>query len=103
MGFVQKIEISLCILLVGYILDWVGFNGSLTTQPAEVLNRLYWLSVIPNIIFTSLCFILALRFPLTEAMMTEVRKQLDKRHQAAAAAATSSAASEPDGRPLSTA
>jgi len=85
MGFVQKFEISFCVLLVGYTLDWVGFNGKLTIQPTEVLDRLYWCSVIPNIVFTSIYFALALRFPLTEAMMNEVRRQLDARHQAAKA------------------
>lgn len=81
MGFVQKVEISLCVLIVGYTLEWSGYDGKLAIQPADVLDRLYWFSVIPNIVFTALYFLLSLRFPLTEAIMGEVRKKLDARRE----------------------
>lgn len=85
MGFVQKIEISLCALLVGYLVVWSGLDTKIATQPPEVLKRLFWLAVVPNIVFTAGYFFIALRFPLTEATMTEVRRQLDARHAAEAA------------------
>ena len=88
MGFVQKIEISLCALLVGYLITWSGLDTKIASQPPEVLRRLFWLAVIPNIVFTAGYFFLALRFPLTEAMMTEVRRRLDERHQAASSPAS---------------
>lgn len=89
MGFVQKIEISLCALLVGYLIVWSGLDTKLASQPPEVLNRLFWLAIIPNIVFTSGYFILALRFPLTEAMMTTVRHKLDARHHEESVASAS--------------
>ncbi len=91
MGFVQKIEISLCALLVGYLVVWSGLDTKIAAQSPEVLRRLFWLAVIPNILFTSGYFVLALRFPLTEAMMTEVRSRLDARHRAASLASLSDA------------
>lgn len=81
MGFVQKIEISLCALLVGYLVVWSGLDTKLAAQPETVLHKLFWLAVLPNIFFTSIYFILALRFPLTEGMMNDVRLQLDERHR----------------------
>jgi len=87
MGFVQKIEISLCALLVGYLVVWSGLDTKIASQPPEVLQRLFWLAVVPNVVFTAGYFVLALRFPLTEAMMNEVRRQLDARHHAEAEAA----------------
>jgi GPH family glycoside/pentoside/hexuronide:cation symporter len=80
MGFVQKIEISLCALLVGYLVVWSGLDTKVPVQSPEVVNRLFWLAVLPNIFFTAGYFILALRFPLTEARMAEVRNALDARH-----------------------
>jgi GPH family glycoside/pentoside/hexuronide:cation symporter len=81
MGFVQKIEMSLCALLVGYLVVWSGLDTTVALQPEGVLKRLFWLGVLPNIVFTAGYFILALRFPLTEKTMDEVRRQLDLRHQ----------------------
>ena len=82
MGFVQKIEISLCALLVGYLVNWSGLNTTIAIQPEGVLHKLFWLAVIPNVVFTAGYFFIALRFPLTEANMIEVRRQLDARkHQ----------------------
>ncbi len=86
MGFVQKIEISLCALLVGYLVVWSGLDTKIAAQPPEVLRRLFWLAVIPNLVFTAGYFFIALRFPLTEAMMTEVRRKLDARHEEQASA-----------------
>jgi len=81
MSFVQKIEISLCAVLVGYLVVWSGLDTTLATQPAQVLQRLFWIAVVPNILFTACYFIVAIRFPLTEAAMNDVRRQLDERHR----------------------
>jgi len=81
MGFMAKMEISLCTLIVGYMVVWSGLDLKLTTpQAPEVLNRLFWMAIIPNIIFTLGAFLLTLKFPMTEATMAEVRRQLDERH-----------------------
>ena len=101
MGFVQKIEISLCALLVGYLIVWSGLDTKIAAQPPEVLDRLFWLAVLPNIVFTAGYFFFALRFPLTEAMMADVRRQLDARHQAAASSAPAAGiAAERAGEPV---
>lgn len=82
MGFMAKLEISLCTLLVGYMVAWSGLNLKLTTaQPPEVLSRLYYLAIIPNLVFTLGALILTLKFPMTEESMLEVRRQLDERHR----------------------
>jgi len=82
MGFMAKMEISLCILLVGYMISWSGLDVKLTTaQAPEVLTKLFWLAIIPNIVFTLGAFLLTLKFPMTEASMLEVRRQLDERHR----------------------
>ena len=88
MGFVQKVEISLCVLLVGYLLVWAGLDTKIRVQTPEVLRRLYWLAIVPNLLFTAGYFVLALRFPLTEATMQEVRRKLDARHAAMKAGGT---------------
>lgn len=86
MGFIAKLEISLCFLLVGYVLSWSGLDTKAPVQPAEVLHRLYWLCVLPNIVFTLVGLILTIQFPVTAASMVEVRRRLDERRLAKAAA-----------------
>jgi GPH family glycoside/pentoside/hexuronide:cation symporter len=80
MGFLQKIEISLCSLAVGYLVVWSGLDTTKAVQAPEVLTRLYWLAVIPYVVFSVAAFLIAIRFPLTEAAMNDVRRQLDDRH-----------------------
>jgi oligogalacturonide transporter len=86
MGFMAKLEISLCFLLVGYILSWSGLDTKQATQPADVLHSLFWLCVLPNIAFTFLGLILTVKFPVTPESMAVVRRQLDERRLAKAAA-----------------
>ncbi|HRJ71481.1 MAG TPA: MFS transporter [Terrimicrobiaceae bacterium] len=81
MGFVAKMEISLTVLIVGYLVSFSGFDAKLPTQPDAVLHKMLWLAVVPNVIFTFLTLLTAARFPLTEASMNEVRRQLDARHK----------------------
>jgi GPH family glycoside/pentoside/hexuronide:cation symporter len=86
MGFVAKLEISLCFLLVGYVLSWSGLDTKLAAQPLDVLHKLFWLCVIPNIAFTLIGLVLTIKFPVTPEAMAEVRRQLDERRLAKAAA-----------------
>lgn len=44
---------------------------------------MWWLGLVPSIFCSLLALIIVLRFPLTEAKMTEVRRQLDARRAAA--------------------
>jgi GPH family glycoside/pentoside/hexuronide:cation symporter len=79
MGFVQKLEISLTVLIVGYLVSFSGFDSKLTTQPQEVLHKLLWLATLPYIAFTAVTVVTAWMFPMTEASMADVRRQLDER------------------------
>ncbi len=82
MGFMAKMEISLCTLISGYVVVWTGLDVKLSgAQPDEVLSRLYWIAIIPNVIFTVGAFVLTLMFPMNEKMMLDVRKQLDERRK----------------------
>lgn len=85
MAFVGKLEISLTILLVGYVVSWSGLDTKLIQQPQHVLDKLFWLAVIPAIVFSFLTMVTTFLFPMTEASMAEVRRQLDRRHLAKAA------------------
>ncbi len=68
---------------MGYIVTWSGLNVNLNTaQPPDVLHRLFWLAIIPNIVFSLLAFLLTLKFPVTGASQAEVCRHLDLRHQA---------------------
>lgn len=81
-AFVSKLEISLTVLVVGYLVDLSGFNPKLATQPDEVMNRMLWMAIIPTAFFTLGGLILALRFRMSEESMNEIRLKLDKRRQA---------------------
>lgn len=85
MGFMAKMEISLCFLLVGYLLSWAGLDTKLSVQSPEVLTKLFWLCVLPNIAFTLLALLLTLIFPMTEKEMNEVRRKLDEKRLTKAA------------------
>ena len=78
MGFVQKLEISLTVLIVGYMVSFSGFDSKLATQPDAVLHKMLWLATLPYIAFTAITVITAWMFPMTEASMAEVRRQLDE-------------------------
>jgi len=83
MGFVGKLEISLCFLVVGYVLSWSGFDANLSgPQPDNVLKHLFWLCVLPNIGFTFLSLLLAFLFPITPGMMEKAGQTLALQRQA---------------------
>jgi GPH family glycoside/pentoside/hexuronide:cation symporter len=85
-SFVYKIEVSVCVLIVGYLVSFSGFDPKHIAQPAEVLTKLQWFAHVPNILCALMATILAIRFPVTEKLMQEVRQTLDLRHLGMAAA-----------------
>ena len=79
-NFVYKMEVSLCVVLVGYLLHFCAFDPKLTTvQPAEVLTRIQWCTFAPNVLFAGIALLFAIRFPVTEEYMANVRLQLNER------------------------
>ena len=81
-AFVSKLEISLTVLIVGYLVDISGFNPKLPTQPDAVMSKMLWMAIIPTAFFTFCGLVLAMRFRMTEASMDVVRAQLDERRAA---------------------
>ncbi|MES2440474.1 MAG: MFS transporter [Verrucomicrobiota bacterium] len=81
-AFVSKLEISLTVLIVGYLVDLSGFNPKLQTQPDQVMNTMLWMAILPTAFFTFCGLILALRFRMTEETMEEIRRQLEVRRTA---------------------
>lgn len=105
MAFFSKLEMSIAALGVGYLVAWTGYDQALPMQSDITLNRMWWLALIPNILFAAAGLLLILKFPMTEATMNEVRRQLDLRHaramEADVAAAEEKSAAE--GEPVSVA
>jgi Na+/melibiose symporter-like transporter len=66
-SFVYKMEVSLCVLVVGYMISWTHYSPALSVQPAEVITRLQWFAFLPNIICSLLAFYFASKFSITEA------------------------------------
>jgi GPH family glycoside/pentoside/hexuronide:cation symporter len=81
-NFVYKMEVSLCVVLVGYMLAFSGFNQKIMMQSADVLVRIQWCAYLPNIIFATLALILAIKFPINEAYMARIHAQLEERRKA---------------------
>jgi GPH family glycoside/pentoside/hexuronide:cation symporter len=81
-AFVSKLEISLTVLVVGYLVDLSGFNPKLPTQPDAVMNRMLWMAIIPTAFFTLGGLILAMRFRMNEASMDIIRAKLEERRAA---------------------
>lgn len=81
-AFVSKLEISLTVLVVGYLVSLSGFDSKLPTQPDAVMNKMLWMAIIPTGVFTFGGLILAMRFRMTEESMDSIRVQLDERRAA---------------------
>jgi GPH family glycoside/pentoside/hexuronide:cation symporter len=77
--FIYKLEVSLCVVLVGYMISFSGFNAGSIVQPPEVLRRLQWFAYSVNIGFALMALIVSLRFPLTVVQMNAIRTQLNDR------------------------
>jgi len=85
-AFVYKMEVSLCVLLVGYMVAWSRFDPQLSVQAPEVVTRLQWFAFSPNIICSLLAFYFALRFSITEEKAAENTAILLRRREAAGTA-----------------
>lgn len=77
--FVNKLEISLSVVVVGYLVDLSGFDSKLATQPDAVMTKMLWMAIIPTAFFTFCGVVLSRKFRMTEASMDLVRKQLEER------------------------
>lgn len=58
-----------------------GIKLAAARPPEALLNRFYWIVLLPAIGFTGITLLITVFFPLTEAKMVEVRRQLDERHR----------------------
>ena len=81
MAFMAKIEISLCALAAGYLVSFSGLNVKLIHQAPHVMHNLFWMAIPTAIFFAVVSLILTIKFPMTEASMAEVRRELDSRHK----------------------
>lgn len=81
--FVYKLEVSVCIVIVGYLVSFSGFDPKAgADQSPVVLSWLRWFAFAPNILFAAAAVWFAVRFPLTEARMREVTAALQEKRQA---------------------
>lgn len=80
-NFVYKMEVSLCVVLVGYMLAFSGFDQKAATQSADVLVKLQWCAYLPNILFAVLALVLSIKFPITEAYMARVQTALEQKRK----------------------
>lgn len=80
-NFVYKMEVSLCVVLVGYLLAFAGFDQKAPVQTAQVLTNIQWCTYLPNILFAFLALVLAIKFPITEAYMAKVHAAIEERRQ----------------------
>lgn len=86
MSFVFKLEASACVMISTALVTWAGFQVKLGGgNPPEVLYRMFWYGLGPKILFAGIAFLVALRFPLTEQIMADVRAKLDARKKLEAA------------------
>lgn len=81
-AFMGKLEISLSVLIVGYLVTFSGLDQKIAKQAPEVLQKLLWLAIGPGIFFTFFALLMALRFRMNEATMVEIRQKLDSRRAA---------------------
>jgi GPH family glycoside/pentoside/hexuronide:cation symporter len=75
-AFVYKIEVSLCVFIVGLLLAWVGLDQSLSTQSPDAIARLQWATFAPNILCSALAFFFATRFSITEQQARQTMETL---------------------------
>ena len=81
-AFMNKLEISLAVLIVGYLVTYSGVDPTTTIQHPAVLQKLLWLAIGPGIFFTSGALVMACLFKLNEQSMDGVRKALEERRAA---------------------
>lgn len=81
-AFMSKLEISLSLGIVGGLLWLIGYDESTSTQSAEVVSKLLWVSISIGIFFTACALIAAFRFKMDEAQVNEIHRQLENRRTA---------------------
>lgn len=79
-GALRVEEISLAGTSAGANLLAAAAGGKIVAAepPFVVGRRLYWLVMIPGIVFTGLTLAMALLFPLTEHSMREIHEKLER-------------------------
>ncbi|MCX6962637.1 MAG: MFS transporter [Verrucomicrobia bacterium] len=82
-AFVYKLEVSLCVFIVGLLLAWVGLDQSLSTQSPDAITRLQWATFAPNILCSALAFFFATRFSITEDQARQTIQTLIQRRSQA--------------------
>ncbi|MEO5913770.1 MAG: MFS transporter [Luteolibacter sp.] len=85
-AFMNKLEISLSVLIVGYLVNFSGVDPKTTIQQPEVLQKLLWFAIGPGIFFAGGAFVTACCFKLNEESMNGVRRALEDRRAAKALA-----------------
>lgn len=81
-AFMNKLEISLSLGIVGGLLWLAGVNESSATQEPWVIKNLLWLAIAPGVFFTACALLASYRFKMTGADVEEVRKKLQARRVA---------------------
>lgn len=87
LAFQAKVETSICTLASSYLVVWAGFDAAAAKQgllpSPEVMQRMWWMVLLPPIIVGIIAFIIACFFPITREMMEDVRAKLAERRAAA--------------------
>jgi Na+/melibiose symporter-like transporter len=82
-SFINKLEISVVMLLSGYLLVWVGFDTKSAAQnimPSDtVITHLMWWAFAPLIFFAAMAFVFTFLNPLTPKAMEKVHAELEAR------------------------
>lgn len=81
MSFITKLEISACALVVGYILEFVGFQANAAVQDPAVVERIRLFAFVPYAIASALGLMIAQRFPITQQWLERVQTQLSARRR----------------------
>lgn len=82
-AFMNKLEISLSVLIVGWLVKFSGVDPTTTIQQPEVLQKLLWLAITTGIVFACGALAMAFAFRMDEESMGEVRVVLEKRRASA--------------------
>jgi glycoside/pentoside/hexuronide:cation symporter, GPH family len=78
-SFMNKLEISLSVMIVGWLVGFSGVDPTTTIQHPAVLQKLLWLAIGLGILFTFCALVMSICFKLNEEVMNTVRKTLEER------------------------
>ena len=90
-AFMNKLEISLAFFIVGLLVKLAGVDEKTLHQSPEVLQRLLWIAIGMGVLFTIGALVASFKFKMDEAMMDDIRRQLEARRQAKSLAAEENA------------